>query len=119
MPTRSRNDEPAFRRLHRFRFSQRVLLLRARQGPCGYGIAPAGIHNQGLGDSKAPLVFAIRCATAYYIPGLLDTYLNVGATERTLPGLEKMYGPAGAREIVPALCRSTIEVMAAAPAMPV
>jgi pyruvate,orthophosphate dikinase len=54
---------------------------------------------QRLGDSKAPLVFAIRCATAYYIPGLLDTYLNVGVTERTLPGLEKMYGPAGARKM--------------------
>ena len=52
-----------------------------------------------LGDSKAPLVFAVRCATAYYIPGLLDTYLNVGVTERTLPGLEKMYGPAGARKM--------------------
>ena len=54
---------------------------------------------QRLGDSKAPLVFAVRCATAYYIPGLMDTYLNVGVTERTLPGLEKMYGPRGARKM--------------------
>jgi len=54
---------------------------------------------QRLGGSEAPLVFAIRCATAYYIPGLLDTYLNVGVTERTLPGLEKMYGLAGARKM--------------------
>jgi pyruvate,orthophosphate dikinase len=54
---------------------------------------------QRLGDAKVPLVFAIRCASAYYIPGLLDTYLNVGITERTLPGLEKMYGPAGARKM--------------------
>jgi hypothetical protein len=54
---------------------------------------------QRLGDSKATLVFAIRCATAYYIPGLMDTYLNVGVTEGTLPGLEKMYGPAGARKM--------------------
>ncbi len=51
---------------------------------------------QGLGDSRAPLVFAIRCATAYYIPGLLDTYLNVGVTESTLPCLEQMYGSAAA-----------------------
>lgn len=51
---------------------------------------------QSLGDSKAPLVFAIRCATAYYIPGLLDTYLNVGVTEGALPCLEKMYGSAAA-----------------------
>ena len=54
---------------------------------------------QRLGDPRAPLVFALRCATAYYIPGLLDTYLNVGVTERTLPGLEKMYGRAGARKM--------------------
>ena len=54
---------------------------------------------QRLGDSKTPLVFAIRCASALYIPGLLDTYLNVGITERTLPGLQKMYGPDGARKM--------------------
>ena len=54
---------------------------------------------QKLGDPEETLVFAIRCATPYYIPGLMDTYLNVGVTERTLPGLEKMYGPAGARKM--------------------
>jgi phosphohistidine swiveling domain-containing protein len=54
---------------------------------------------QSLGDSKAPLVFAMRCATAYYIPGLLDTYLNVGVTEATLPCLEKMYGVEAARKM--------------------
>jgi hypothetical protein len=54
---------------------------------------------QSLGDSKAPLVFAIRCATAYYIPGLLDTYLNVGVTESTLPCLEKIYGPVAAHKM--------------------
>ena len=45
-----------------------------------------------LGDAKSPLVFAIRCATGHYIPGVMDTYLNVGVTEKTLPGLGKMYG---------------------------
>lgn len=54
---------------------------------------------QGLGDPTAPLVFAMRCATACYIPGLLDTYLNVGVTEATLPCLEKMYGPVAARKM--------------------
>jgi pyruvate,orthophosphate dikinase len=54
---------------------------------------------QSLGDSRAPLVFAIRCATAYYIPGLLDTYLNVGVTETMLPCLEKMYGAAAAHKM--------------------
>ena len=56
---------------------------------------------QSLGDPKAPLVFAIRCATAHYIPGLMDTYLNVGVTESTLPCLEKMYGPVGRTQDVP------------------
>jgi hypothetical protein len=54
---------------------------------------------QGLGDSDTPLAFAIRCATSHYIPGVMDTYLNVGVTERTLPGLEKMYGRAAAHKM--------------------
>lgn len=54
---------------------------------------------QSLEDAKSPLVFAIRCATAHYIPGLLDTYLNVGVTETALPCLEKMYGPIAARKM--------------------
>ena len=54
---------------------------------------------QSLGDTEAPLVFAVRCATGQYIPGVMDTYLNVGVTERTLPGLERMYGRVAARKM--------------------
>ncbi len=54
---------------------------------------------QGLGDCGNPLVFAIRCATPRYIPGVMDTYLNVGVTENTLPCLEKMYGSVAARKM--------------------
>lgn len=54
---------------------------------------------QSVGDSQNPLVFAIRCATAHYLPGVMDTYLNVGVTERTLPRLEKMYGTVVARKM--------------------
>lgn len=54
---------------------------------------------QALGDGSNPLVFAIRCATGHYIPGVMDTYLNVGVTERTLPGLERMYGTLAARKM--------------------
>ncbi len=65
---------------------------------------------QGLGDCKSPLVFAIRCATAHYIPGVMDTYLNVGVTESTLPCLEKMYGSVAAHKMflnnLRNLCRS-------------
>jgi hypothetical protein len=54
---------------------------------------------QKVGDSTDPLVFAIRCATPYYIPGVMDTYLNVGASESTLPALEAMYGAVVAHRI--------------------
>jgi hypothetical protein len=52
-----------------------------------------------LGDPDSPLLFAMRCATAQYIPGIMSTFLNVGVTEKTLPGLAKMYGPIAARKI--------------------
>ena len=54
---------------------------------------------QSFGDPNAPLVFAIRCATAHYIPGLMNTFLNVGVTETTLPYLEAMYGSVAARKM--------------------
>jgi hypothetical protein len=41
----------------------------------------------------------MRCATAHYIPGLLDTYLNVGITTRALPSVERMYGKIAARKM--------------------
>ena len=51
---------------------------------------------QAPGNARNPLVFAIRCATPRYIPGVMDTYLNVGVTEGTLPSLAKMYGSVAA-----------------------
>ncbi|MBZ5629047.1 MAG: hypothetical protein LAO06_09295, partial [Acidobacteriia bacterium] len=54
------------------------------------------MESLGSGDA---LVFAMRCATPHYIPGVMDTFLNVGITERTLPCLERMYGPTGARKM--------------------
>jgi hypothetical protein len=54
---------------------------------------------QRLGDARNPLLFAMRCATAHYIPGVMNTYLNVGVTESTLPCLERMYGAEAARKI--------------------
>jgi len=54
---------------------------------------------QHLGSGPSPLVIAIRCATASYIPGLMDTYLNVGVTDGTLGALEKMYGRSGAHKM--------------------
>ena len=57
------------------------------------------LTTQSLGDPDRPLVFAIRCATSHYIPGVMDTYLNVGVTERTLPALEKVYGREAAHKM--------------------
>lgn len=54
---------------------------------------------QELGSSDDPLVFAVRCATPRYIPGVMDTYLNVGVTEKSFPGLESLYGTAVARRM--------------------
>jgi len=54
---------------------------------------------QKLGDTEASLALAVRCATGQYIPGVMDTYLNVGVTEKTLPGFEKMYGRAAAHKM--------------------
>lgn len=50
------------------------------------------LTRQGLGDPANALVFAIRCATPRYIPGVMETYLNVGITQSTLPSLEARYG---------------------------
>lgn len=54
---------------------------------------------QSLGDAHNPLIFAVRCATGHYIPGVMDTYLNVGVTERTLPSLAKIYGAVAAKKM--------------------
>lgn len=57
------------------------------------------ITRQKLGCCQEPLVFAIRCATPHYVPGLMDTYLNVGITESTFPRVEKLYGPVAAAKM--------------------
>lgn len=57
------------------------------------------VTMQRLGDARTPLALAVRCATGHYIPGVMDTYLNVGVTERTVPGLETMYGRVAARKM--------------------
>lgn len=57
------------------------------------------LTGQNMGPGKDPLVFAVRCATSRYIPGVMDTYLNVGASDRTLPDLEAIYGSFPARKM--------------------
>lgn len=43
--------------------------------------------NTKLGDTRNPLVFAIRCAMPQYIPGLMPTILNIGVTRVAYEGL--------------------------------
>jgi hypothetical protein len=52
-----------------------------------------------LGDPDNALVFAMRSATPYYIPGLMPTYLNVGVTKLSFRSLECQYGRSVANKI--------------------
>lgn len=45
-----------------------------------------------LGSEINPLIFAMRCATPQYIPGLMPTYLNVGVTKNVYKSLLRDYG---------------------------
>lgn len=45
-----------------------------------------------LGDSNNPLVFAMRSATSFYIPGFLPTYLNAGINATVYGALKAKYG---------------------------
>ena len=47
--------------------------------------------NCKLGDSRNPLVFAIRCAMPQYIPGLMPTLLNIGVTRTAYNALRDRY----------------------------
>lgn len=48
--------------------------------------------NCRLGDERNPLIFALRCAMPQYIPGLMPTILNIGATRNAYHGIQQSYG---------------------------
>lgn len=52
-----------------------------------------------LGDSRNPLVFAIRCAMPQYIPGLMPTLLNIGVTRTAYKALGRLYDEAMAGRV--------------------
>jgi len=52
-----------------------------------------------FGDGNNPLVFAMRSATSFYIPGFLPTYLNVGINETVYGALKQKYGTVVAGKI--------------------
>ncbi|MGZ4834723.1 MAG: hypothetical protein ACXVZZ_03750 [Terriglobales bacterium] len=72
------------------------------------------LQSLGRGD---PMVFALRCATPHYIPGVMDTFLNVGITEGSLPCLGKMYGDVPAHKMFLNTLRNLCHALDQAPAL--
>jgi hypothetical protein len=60
----------------------------------------ADMTGETPGSAEQPLLFAMRACMPYYVPGFMPTYLNVGATEGTLPALERTYGRVVANKIL-------------------
>ncbi len=48
--------------------------------------------GKGFGDSANPLLVSVRSGSALSMPGMMDTILNLGLNETTLPGLIKQTG---------------------------
>ncbi len=67
---------------------------------------PEGLHEEVLknlqhveklmgkkfGDSENPLLVSVRSGARRSMPGMMDTVLNIGLTEKTIPGLIKKTG---------------------------
>ncbi|MGO9598942.1 MAG: PEP/pyruvate-binding domain-containing protein [Isosphaeraceae bacterium] len=77
----------------------RTYYLSGQQLPEGSGeLLRAGIREvekvTGLcfGGDRRPLLLAVRSGAAVSMPGMLDTILNIGLTDRTLPALIRMTG---------------------------
>jgi len=47
-----------------------------------------------LGDPRAPLLLSVRSGAVFSMPGMMDTVLDLGATDETVPGLIAMGGDA-------------------------
>jgi pyruvate,orthophosphate dikinase len=46
----------------------------------------------GFGDRRRPLLLSVRSGAPVSMPGMMETLLNIGLTERTLPGLIRLTG---------------------------
>lgn len=64
-----------------------------------------------LGDSRRPLVFAIRCAMPQYIPGLMPTLLNIGVTRNAYEGLRHTYAESMANRVYLSTLHSLCEML--------
>lgn len=52
------------------------------------------LSGRKIGDSRDPLLIAMRSTMPVYLPGFMPTYLNVGLTSSMLDGLPRRYGKA-------------------------
>ncbi len=48
--------------------------------------------GKGFGDATNPLLVSVRSGAKFSMPGMMDTVLNLGLSEATLPGLVKLTG---------------------------
>ena len=46
----------------------------------------------GLGDIRRPLLLSVRSGAPVSMPGMMETLLNIGLTEATLPGMVRLTG---------------------------
>ncbi len=49
-----------------------------------------GATGRRLGDPSAPLLLSVRSGAPFSMPGMMDTVLDLGATDLTVPGLVRM-----------------------------
>jgi len=50
------------------------------------------LMGKKFGDSKDPLLVSVRSGARSSMPGMMETVLNIGLTEKTLPGLAAKFG---------------------------
>jgi len=50
------------------------------------------LMDQKFNDPQDPLLFSVRSGAAISMPGMMETVLNIGLTEKTLPGLIQKSG---------------------------
>lgn len=57
------------------------------------------LTGKRFNDAERPLLFSLRSGLPENLPGLMPTYLNLGATEAAMHGLVKIYGEEGAYDL--------------------
>ncbi len=56
------------------------------------------VTGRRLGDPDAPLLLSVRSGAPFSMPGMMDTVLDLGATDATVPGLTRMADDAFAQD---------------------